>query len=185
VIVVEGPDGAGKTTLIKALVEYWQLPIAPRVVQKDTTTTINIAHWVENNVRQGWQPLIFDRHRLISEPIYGPILRGHQDPHFTHLPWMRTQLGRFYESQPLVIYCLPPLWVVVNNCKNDETNDNSAVLEKIEAIYMAYTARAVLDLSLRPGTTWLYNYADHIHTEPPEPPANGRWDNLINARREW
>lgn len=184
-IVVEGPDGAGKTTLLKNLSQAWGLPIAPRVVGKDTKAMASVSAWVEANVAKGWQPMLFDRHRLISEPVYGPLLRGvNQDPHFLDLSWMMTQLGRFYAGQPLIIYCIPRLDVVINNCMNDTTNDNSAVLDHILPIYSAYVARAALDRAMRPGTTLIYDYEASAASEIPHE-VYYKWAKIIDARRDW
>ena len=67
-IIVEGPDGAGKTTLIRQLQERWpDLAVAPRVVSKDAEAMVDLQEWVNINLSDGPQYKIFDRHRLISE----------------------------------------------------------------------------------------------------------------------
>lgn len=184
-IIVEGPDGSGKSTLIKRLVDHWHLPVADRVVGKDTKATLDVAAWTEDNVLRGWQPIIFDRHRLISEPIYGPLLRGmDQDPHFLLPVWVSVQLQRFYESQPLIIFCLPPLEQVYHNVRHDGSNDNSAVADKIVPIYSAYVARAALEATLRPRATTVYDYTTDGKEEDPLA-CFYRWDKIISARRHW
>lgn len=184
-IVVEGPDGSGKTTLIKKLAAHWGLPVADRVVAKDTTTQIDIAAWVDENLRKGWQPTIFDRHRLISEPIYGPILRGeNQDPHFLDLSWVWMRVQRFYEIHPLVVYCLPPIGTVRSNVMEDLENDNRAVWDHITPLYSAYVARASRDLAASPRTTMVYDYtADGKELDPLG--CFQHWYRIIDARRSW
>lgn len=165
-IVFEGPDGAGKTTLIEAFQEAFDTPVAPRVVSKDAEAMVDLQDWVDDNLSQGFQYRIFDRHRLISETIYGPILRGTQQPGFNQLSWMGPRLYRFYELKPVIIYCLPPLEVVKANILNDP--DNKVVEEKIEAIYSAYVARAALDHVFSPGIVkiWDYTRSPKINNEP-------------------
>lgn len=154
-IIVEGPDGGGKTTFITKLQKKLNLPIAPRVVSKDAEAMVDLKMWVENNVLGGFQQTIFDRHRLISEPIYGPILRGEQAPGFSDMDWMRDVMYHFYHSKPILIYCIPPLDIVINNVMGDE--DNKVVHTTIKQIYTAYVARAAIDVTIHHGAV-IYDY---------------------------
>lgn len=164
-LIVEGPDGAGKTTLIAGLAEKFDLPIAPRVVSKDAQAMINLKQWVEHNVSTAPHPKIFDRHRLISEPIYGPILRHSQEPGFSDPLWMMQQMRAFYRSNPLIIYCLPPLPVVMDNVLQGE--DNRVVWDHIRQIYTAYCARAAIDYTRSPNSVRIYDYTtDGQETDP-------------------
>lgn len=176
-IVVEGPDGAGKTTLIKSLQEELQIPVAPRVVTKGTEAMVNLKDWVNNNLDEGFQPTIFDRYRLISEPIYGPILRNRQEPGFDRLEWLAPRLRRFYDLSPIIIYCLPPLEVVKANLIGDD--DNKEVVGRIDGIYSAYVAKAAIDLTYSPGITkvWDYQTTPKINNLP-------FWFNQIRAELE-
>lgn len=144
-IVVEGPDGAGKTTLIKHLSEHFSLPVADRVVSKDTEAMVDIRRWVNDNLDEGPQAVIFDRHRLISEPIYGALLRPEVRDDF-RMPWkLLRYYRRFYlECDPLLIWCLPPFEVVEQNVAGDE--DNKRVRDRIKIIYDLYTMRAAVDV---------------------------------------
>lgn len=165
-IIVEGPDGAGKTTLIRQLQEKWpDLEVAPRVVSKDAEAMVDLQMWVNDNLSQGPQYKIFDRHRLISEFIYGPILRKEQQPGFSSDIWVWHSLRRFERLRPVLIYCLPPLEVVKANIAGD--TDNRVVWDHIEGIYTAYLQRAILD-ALHNGAI-IYNYL-----------SDGQEDNPLN-----
>jgi len=146
IIIVEGPDGSGKTTLIERLSSRLDIPVAPRVVAKDTTTKINLQDWVEDNLEEGFQRKIFDRHRLISEPIYGPIMRISQQEGFTDREWMHRVMHGFRFIRPITFFCLPPIEVVRKNVENDP--DNEAVAKHIDAIYASYLAKAMDDYFL-------------------------------------
>lgn len=156
-IIVEGPDGGGKTTLLNKLHTEFELPIAERVVSKEAEALVSLKHWVEHNVYLGFQTVLFDRHRLISEPIYGPILRDEPEEGFDDVHWLSDMMWKFYECKPAIIYCLPPLETVMDNVRDDA--DNRVVRSQIKSIYSAYCARAALDLSLSPSTI-LYNYEE-------------------------
>lgn len=155
-LIVEGPDGAGKTTLIEALQKEYDLPVAPRVVSKDAEAMVDLRHWVDQNLDKGFQRTIFDRHRLISEPIYGPVLRKKQEDGFDDLEWLAPRMKEFYSLKPVIIYCLPDLETVRANIKDDD--DNRVVQDHIDAIYAAYVARASIDYSLSPGIVRVWNY---------------------------
>ena len=155
-LIVEGPDGAGKTTLIEAFQEAFDIPVAPRVVTKETKGIVDLKAWVDNNLDQGFQRMIFDRHRLISETIYGPILRGKQEPGFDKLSWLGPRMQRLYHIRPIIIYCLPPLQTVLDNVLGDP--DNVAVAARIESIYSAYVTRISMDLSLASGMVEVWDY---------------------------
>jgi hypothetical protein len=165
-IVVEGPDGAGKTTLINQIKTATGLQVAPRVVSKDAEAMVDLKLWVELNVAQGWQPLIFDRHRLFSEPIYGPILRDKLEPGFSDLQWFGEMLATFYRCNPVIIYCLPPFDVVWANIQNDEDNRVVADFHTIKAIWGAYFNKAVTD-HVHGADVWMHDY-----TKDPQPSAD-------------
>lgn len=154
-IIVEGPDGAGKSTLVKLLSEKLNLPVAAKVVSSDTQPMTDLVAWTESNVAAGFQRTIFDRHRLISEPIYACFRDGDPTASFMDLGWLAEQMWHFYQVKPILIYCLPRLQTVVANVKNPST-DNGAVAEWIEHIYAGYVARAAADMSR--GLVKLYNY---------------------------
>lgn len=160
-LVFEGPDGAGKTTLMNQFQEAFDLPIAPRVVSKDAEAMVDLREWVDQQLDQGFSMTMFDRHRLISEPIYGPILRDEPEAGFNEMKWLAPRMKRFYELKPLIIYCLPPLEVVMKNIESDD--DNKVVRQKIKSIYSAYVAKASMDYSFAPTTIKVWDYTGSIN----------------------
>ena len=139
IIIVEGPDGSGKTTLVNMLKEELGISVAPRVVSKEATAMTDLMSWVDDNLDNGPVPTLFDRHRLISETIYGPILRPESSPGFDDLSWLGPRMTRFYKLEPLIIYCLPPLETVLANLKGDP--NNLAVIDFTDRIYQSYVSR--------------------------------------------
>ena len=135
-IVVEGPDGSGKTTLVKKIAGALDLPIANRVVTKQATAMRDLQQWVDDNLNAGLKATIYDRHRLISEPIYGPVLRHRMEPGFDDWRWLTYRQTKFRSLQPLVIFCLPPIDTVRRTVLEDD--DNKVVWEHIDTLYWLY-----------------------------------------------
>lgn len=159
-IVVEGPDGAGKTTFVELLKSYTNLEVAPRVVAQDTTAMVDLQRWVHDNVTKGWHETIYDRHRLISEPIYGPVMRPAQpEPGFSDLSWFYAMLEAFYDCKPVIIYCLPPFETVWENVMRDENNGVFHTRgDAVRQIWTAYMNKACTEFALRRHETWVYDY---------------------------
>lgn len=119
-IIVEGPDNSGKTTLVNF--------IAPRMgfqIVKGEGPPASAEEWVERMKRPSPTYAIFDRHTAVSEPIYGPILRG----------------SNFHESDPELIrsfYLRPVLFVycrgrALEGHRADHERDTPAHLLMLEA----------------------------------------------------
>jgi energy-coupling factor transporter ATP-binding protein EcfA2 len=135
-IVVEGPDGSGKTTLVKKIAGTLDLPVARRVVTKQATAMTDLQTWVDDNLNAGLKATVYDRHRLISEPIYGPVLRRSPAPGFDDWRWLMYRQQKFRNLRPLVIFCLPPLNTVRECVQEDD--DNKVVWDHIDTIYWLY-----------------------------------------------
>jgi hypothetical protein len=154
-IIVEGPDGSGKSTLIKLLSTELGVGIAKRVVAPDTTPMTDVKKWTEGNVYGGFQATLFDRHRLISEPIYAPAMGREPAPGFSDPIWMCEMMAVFYANRPIIIYCLPDLQTVIDNVNNPET-DNWTVAQVIPSVYAGYVNKIACDFTRAVGR--MYNY---------------------------
>lgn len=154
-IVVEGPDGGGKSTLVRALSSKLRIPVANKVVGSDTQPLTDLVAWTEANVARGFQATIFDRHRLISEPIYAPLKASNPSGKFLDLGWMSEMMWAFYAARPIIIYALPGIETVQANV-DDPTTDNEFVREWITHIYAGYVSRSACDLTRK--NVRLYNY---------------------------
>jgi hypothetical protein len=159
-IILEGPDGGGKTTLLNRLQADLSIKVAPRVVSKEAKAMTDLVEWVHENLRQGFQPKLYDRHRLISEPIYGPALRNDLEQGFDDPLWLNEMLFRLYfRVKPVLIYCLPPFDEVWKNVMSDE--DNSIFHGwggALKHVYWAYFNKALTDHVLYNGSCWIYDY---------------------------
>ena len=138
-LVLEGPDGGGKTRLAEALMARF-----PELLKGDKASTSlrgpvrNLAAWVRYQYElmdKAPQPFLYDRHPVISEPIYGPIARGQAQPGFTPSPWL-TSARLNLQGRTYVIWCIPPL----AQCQKAvaEDRDMPGVTENIDQLHAAY-----------------------------------------------
>jgi hypothetical protein len=156
VIILEGPDGAGKTRLAQRLSEDLEIPIEPKVVSSEAQAMVpSLKRWVEDDLRSWPRVALYDRHRLISEPIYGPILRHTMERGFDDRLWLLHQLQRFRELEPSIVFCLPPPDVVWANVATDP--DNWVVKKHIDKIYWLYQ----METSRWPRA-WVWDYTHEL-----------------------
>lgn len=156
-IIVEGPDGSGKTTLISRLVDETGLPIHSRACNSDGSpisgdhSRSDLFNWAIHDTLNIMEQAvsIYDRHPLISEYVYGPIIRKALPPEFTERR-ARVLIKRV-ASRSLVIMCRPS-WDALLDALNAETHMDG-VTTHIGAIRAAYDAITVL----WPGEVIIYD----------------------------
>lgn len=110
-VIIEGPDGAGKTSLIKSLTtgsfrgvcgHYARVHFGP--LPRVGNSLGRIYMEAMQPALMGYQPMIFDRSWL-SEPVYGSILRAHTRLSRAHI----SMLGRVaMRCNVTLVLCLPP-----------------------------------------------------------------------------
>lgn len=164
-IIVEGPDGAGKTTLINVLAEHFDLPIQERVVSKETKALTDLKVWTERNLSEGFVFKLFDRHRLISDPVYRWAIPTKQpDKDLYQIDWLEASLKRFQTIDPIVIFCMPPIETIMANLMDDP--DNREVVSHILRIYYAYNLQyATLRSYAGFSSVYLFDYTKLSSTE--------------------
>lgn len=170
-VIIEGPDGAGKTTLLQYLNKITNLPIHPKFSNSLTGPKANLSTLVDLDMkkwwnsqaasldyRKEWNPSgsligsnLFDRHPLISEPIYGLHVRKNIQPDFLR-PWFGAAYRDFLEYDPLVIWCLPPFEAITTNVNPDR--DMQGVWANMRRMYDCY----LLESLRYPGTSMVYDY---------------------------
>lgn len=140
-IIIEGPDGAGKTTLITGLTRETAIPVHEKASTSTGGPVDNIADWAKSDLAT-WalQPLaIYDRHPMFSEIFYGAVIRNHVDPWFGSDE--ASALAETMMSTGLVIYCLPPIETVMENILVEEQLDG--VSDHIGSLYDLYQKQMI------------------------------------------
>jgi hypothetical protein len=153
-IVVEGPDGGGKTNLIKRLLAETNYELMPRASDSVKGPVDDLSGYVQRDVHDREDDdRLYDRHPLISDLIYGPVIRGQIGFHDRSLGWLTGMLEMFYNHRPLMVYCLPPWSEVLWNVGRSE--QMSGVGANIDKIYQLYYARYCLDAA---AGRWVFHW---------------------------
>lgn len=100
-IILEGPDGAGKSTLGKTLSERLNIPLIHTGGHQDRVAMYDAIEEILDNPNEA---VIFDRISLISEQIYGPLLR---DKNIFNNPFGQDMMMKLRNRQPAYIYVRP------------------------------------------------------------------------------
>lgn len=130
IIVIEGPDNAGKTTL-----SLWLAKQLKAILIKNEDVPIRDPAHLYSLVGLGLAAqaiaphVIFDRHPAISEPIYGGILRGKST-----IDSSRQSIS--YTFIDVIIYCRPPSYVIKKSFL--QRDQKSGVLDHLDDIIEAY-----------------------------------------------
>jgi len=159
------------------LAESLQMYVMPRVVSKDAEPMTDLVRWTHEDVTSGLKRAVYDRHRLISEPIYGPALRSQMEPGFDNIRWLRSYQQKLRALEPFVVFCLPPVETVVANVDGDE--ENKVVWPHTELIYWLYHNAAAT--WPEPTVVWDYTKDDELHTYR----GNSRYSWLLSDITKW
>lgn len=156
-IVVEGMDNSGKTTLVETLAKHFKYsPIhSPGYCSE-------MLPWAKDSLLIK-KPRVYDRHPCISERVYGAVLRGKDE--FKSL-WGEQIKRLFVDKRPLIIYCKPPDSVIVQDLKDDM----EGVEENSLKLICAYN-RVMHELRLQGLLVIVYDFTEQSEIG---------WENLIS-----
>lgn len=155
-LIVEGPDGAGKTNLVNRLLTMFDdLELMPKAVSSEAKSLVPIDDYIEAELDKGFGLRLYDRFALISAPQYITLPNRTFRGRMTDGPWLASMYNKFWKLDPVIIFCMPPLEEVLKNVMNEDT-DNSVVAdrERIETIYYLYLAFISQNFG-RFATSWM------------------------------
>lgn len=158
IIVIEGPDNTGKTTLGLAIAKQLRA-VFVKAERPSSGVRLQNFHNILEYAKTYSGTVVADRHVAISEPIYGQIIRGgHQlDP---------SEMSACLNRIDVIVYCRPPRDRILETI--DERPQMEGVVTKLNEIIHAY------DYALDPRT-WCYGDPKLIHydfTNPAHSPEN-------------
>lgn len=115
-VIVEGMDGSGKDTLISDVL----IPGLPgHTLHERASTSLggpvpNLAEWVARDAVKMSEtgPWIYNRHPVISEPIYGKYRKNKPtEESFTNAAWLDAY-RRIVAAESVLVVCSPPYYRV-------------------------------------------------------------------------
>lgn len=136
-IILEGPDGAGKTTLATILAEKYKYhvrhagPPAPGLGEEET-----LANYLVPVIKahEAGRATVFDRLHL-GELTYGPVMRGGT----AMTPRVLNLLERYYSAvDAQVVMCLSPWRTCFNNWLRNRQQEYVQKVEDFNKIYRRY-----------------------------------------------
>ena len=135
-LIIEGPDGSGKTTLIGQLEERLGVTREPRAVTSSAEVIKPMGQYALDEIAKGYGRRIYDRFNLISSPFYCMLPNPTFRDELRDQEWLMNTWIKFRQVGPVIIVCLPPLEVVKENCLSDDTS--KVAQGDIETIYWLY-----------------------------------------------
>ena len=153
-IVIEGPDGAGKSTLVEHFEKAMGVTREPRAVSSDAESLVPIGDYIITELGKGYGNRVYDRFALVSSPIYSMLPNPTFTAPMTDLEWLTEQWNQFYYLRPQVVVCLPPFDVAWNNVKDDPKNQ--VVLDHFFSIYSLY--QNFIATARHPMSLWVWDY---------------------------
>lgn len=154
IVIVEGPDGAGKSTLVRKLREQFNLAEGTRGTKDRKllyTVTVSDTMRALTQAVDGRGPAVIWDRLYYSELVYADLVGRPVEFNATQQSFVQ----RIIEALRCpVILCLPPFKVVKANAANAE--QMKGVNENLRAIYDAYWD--LHDEEVLPAHTRLYDY---------------------------
>ena len=135
-LIIEGPDGSGKTTLITEIEKRLSVTREPRAVTSSAVAKRELGSFITEEVAKGFGKRVYDRFALVSSPFYCMLPNPTFDGAFRDPAWLEEAWIKFRQVSPLIIVCLPPLEVVIHNVMADDTS--KVAQGDIETIYWLY-----------------------------------------------
>jgi hypothetical protein len=148
-VILEGPDGTGKTTLAQHLVDTLGYQYHHEGLPPGEDMLVYYAHLFLQKIKQG--PTVFDRLHL-GEHVYGPIMRGRSK--MQGLPGVRLMQMLIRGKGARALIALPDYQTVVSNWKKRHNAEYVKDEARLKAIYDAYLRLQLDD----PGHLQAYDY---------------------------
>lgn len=142
-IIVEGIDNSGKSSLINQLAEHFKLPYAH--AHRSTALTQDSIHRWQNWASACPKTLILDRHPAISDLVYGPIIRGGTAS--------TPELAQSARRNNFLVFCCPSFQTILATYEDREQMEGTH--QNLKKLYEAYQ-----DLMLELEPDYVYDFTN-------------------------
>lgn len=138
-VIVEGPDGAGKTTLARAISAQLDLEYRrnPHISSTHGAVTEASADWADEQIRVDDWSGVYDRFFYISEPIYQLVSLRPLNVDSKRIIRGIIDLANI---EPIIVFCLPPWEVSREVIRAQPEKLVSTSLAQLEKVHWAYSA---------------------------------------------
>jgi len=145
-VIVEGPDGSGKSTLIQHLHTTLGLPLHEKASTSTGGPVDYLGKWVDADMKtlhalvkggRGKQ-FIYDRHPIISEPIYARLVRHQPAQYPFEVAEFVSGISEVIYDSCVVVWCLPDLDTVSRNVYANAKDQMPGVTFNIAKVHQAY-----------------------------------------------
>lgn len=147
-IIVEGPDGSGKSNLVNKLSKNMRLPVHEKFSHSLTGPINNVMQAAYDDIAR-WSEMpfsIYDRHPFVSEAIYGRALPRPFEV-------MDDQHNLFFRQWVYLIICDPGFTTVSHNIVTSA--QMPGVKENMAGIYSRYS---LFHQNWPPDQLFIWNY---------------------------
>jgi len=142
-IIIEGMDNAGKSTLINQLSEHFKLPYAH--AHRSTAKSLEEAQRWHNWANACPKTLILDRHPNISDLVYGPIIRS--------TTAMTKEAAYKARAKHYLVFCCPNIQTI--KATYELRDQMQGTHENLIALYDAYQ-----DLMMELEPDFIYDFTN-------------------------
>lgn len=135
-LIIEGCDGSGKTTLLETLrreVKHSFAILRMSQYPRKPTDVYAYLRWLERKPRG--LHVVMDRHPLVSEPIYGPLIRKVDQ---TEGQALAIHLRQFVQDELCFVYCRPPDETILGNVQKNEHEQMDGVIDNTRQLIDRY-----------------------------------------------
>lgn len=136
-IIIEGMDNSGKSTLVQRLAEDLKLC---KVATYHKPSSFKMIQEYDSWLTSSPQPIIMDRHPMISDLVYGKVLRG--------FSYVTEEQSKAWAAKHKIIYCRPPTSFILNFGERDQlegVKENALKLMLMYEMYMEDIEHIIYD----------------------------------------
>lgn len=144
IILLEGPDKCGKSTLARNLSNLFDIPIKKHSETSSAQEAIGKA--VQALAEHGPEDEIWDRFYYPSDLIYGEIAGGYNIPPSLRRFYLSYVEPRLRHYDTVVVYCYAPIETIIHRLEKEP--DHYVNAEQLRAIRSAYDELIYNDLNL-------------------------------------